>query len=139
MNESVPLKSGRTLVLGMASFSVSMKLFKTIANELKQVDAEFNIESVDLKKLGEKDINTFKTAILQLLGSDALEMAVFQCAEKCLLDGQKITRQTFEPEDMRPDFFPVAWEVIKYNLTPFFTGLEFSSSIAPSPTVQSPS
>lgn len=129
MNETITLKSGRELQLGLAPFSVGMKLFKTIANELKNV--EIDLDTLDLKKIGGKDINTLKNAIFQLAGSDALEMALFQCMERCLYDGQKIGRTTFEPEDARQDYLPVAWEVMKYNLAPFFKGLELSSSVAP--------
>ncbi len=125
MKETLALRSGRSLELGMAPFSVGMKLFKVIANELKLVDVDLG--SLDLSKIAGKDINTLKNAILQLLGSDALEAAVFACMEKCLLEGQRVTRQTFEPEDMRGDFLPVAWEVIKFNLSPFFSSLGLSS------------
>lgn len=137
MNESVTLPSGHQLELGMAPFSVGMKLFKVIANELKGVDVE--IESLDFAKLAGKDINVLKNAILQLLGSDQLEAALFACMERCLLNGAKITRQSFEPEDMRPDYLPVAWEVMKFNLAPFFRGLNLSSPTASPTTAQSPS
>lgn len=136
MNETVTLNSGVQLQLGLAPFSVGMKLFKTIANELKVVDV--NIDTLDFAKLAGKDVNVFKNAILQLLGSDALEVALFQCMERCLYNGEKITRQTFEPENARQDYLPVAWEVMKYNLAPFFKGLALSSSTAPKPTDQSP-
>ena len=112
-------------MLGMAPFSAGMKLFKTIANELKQADIE--ITTLDLKQIAGSDINAIKNAIFQLLGSDSLELAFYDCAIKSTIDGQKITRATFEPENMRGDFLPVAWEVIKFNLLPFFANLDFKS------------
>ena len=126
MKESLTLPSGRELQLGIAPFAVGMKLVKTLAAEAKNVDVE--LESLDLSKLAGKNLNSIKNLVLQMLSSDALEAALFQCMERCLLDGQKITRQTFEPEDMRQDFFPVAWEVIAFNVAPFAKSLGLSSS-----------
>ncbi len=123
---NITLKSGHTLVLGMASFSAGTKLFKTVANELKE--AEVDLSSLDLKELAGKDVNSIKNAVFQLLGSDALEAAVFECMTKSTLQGSKITRDSFAPEDMRGDYLPVAWEVIKFNLAPFFSNLDLSSS-----------
>jgi hypothetical protein len=120
----------------MAPFAIGMKLFKTIASELKGVDVQ--LESLDFAKIAGKDINSIKNAIFQLLSSDALEAVVFQCMERCLYDGQKITRQTFEPEQARGDYLPIAWEVIRFNLSPFFSGLSFPSSPKPDQTAPSP-
>ena len=46
---------------------------------------------------------------------------------RCTIDGKKVVKDTFEPEDARQDYLPVAWEVMKLNLTPFFRGLDLSS------------
>lgn len=140
MNEIVILNSGSKLELGMAPFVVGMRLFKTVANELKVVDVQLNLEDMNLRKLADKDINTFKNAILQLVGSDALEASLFECMKRCLYNGEAINVKTFEPEDARADYLPVAWEVMKYNLAPFFRNLNLSSdkpSATPAPSPQS--
>lgn len=136
MNESVTLKSGRKLELAIAPFSIGMRLFKTAANELKQVDVQ--LESLDFQKIAASDVNSIKNVIFQLLGSDALESAVFSCMERCLLDGVKITKSTFEDQDVRADYLPVAWEVIKLNLAPFFKNLDLSSSMPKPAPIASP-
>jgi hypothetical protein len=125
METAITLKSGAILELKMAPFSSGMKLFKTIANELKGVDVELG--GLDLKEIGSKDINSLKNVIFQLLGSDAIEACFFDCAKHSLHEGQKISRLTFEPENARGDYLPVAWEVIKFNIAPFFSGLDLSS------------
>jgi len=113
-----------------------MRLFKTLANELKQVDVK--LESLNLETLKGSDVNAIKNALFQLLGSDNVERAVADCMARCLYRGVKITPATFEPEDARPDYFPVAWEVVKFNLAPFFKNLDLSSMTSPAPATSNP-
>ncbi len=124
MNE-ITLKSGAILVTQIAPFSSGSKLLKTLLRELKDVDIQ--LENLDLSQIASQDINTLKNAVCQLLGSDVLEQAVFECMGRCSYNGLRIVRDTFEPENARQDYLPVAWEVIKVNLRPFFSGLDLSS------------
>lgn len=134
--DPIQLKSGHLLELGIPDFGPSRELFKTLARELRDVNIE--LDSLDLKTIQGKDVNQFKNVILQILGSDAIEACVFKCAEKSLLEGEKIVLSTFSKPEMRPDYLPVAWEVIKLTLTPFFAGLEFRSSTSAAPTQKNP-
>lgn len=136
MSDPITLKSGAVLVLGTPTFAHGMKLFKVIVNELKLVDLD--ISSLDLRTFAGKDINSLKNAIFQLLGSDALESAVFDCATKSTYNSMKITRETFNPDEARADYFPVAWEVIKHSLRPFFTNLDLSFLTADKPVQSDP-
>lgn len=125
--DTTTLKTGRELQLGLAPFAVGSKLFKTVLGELRTINIEatkldLNME-LDLRKIDPRLINTMKDLFCEIASSDAVESAFFECAGRCLLDGKKITRETFESPDMREDYLPVAWEVIKYNLLPFFRGL----------------
>lgn len=131
MNETITLKSGAELSMTVAPFADGMKLFKTIARELKQVDIELG--DLDVSKLAGKDINSIKNVVFQLLGSDAVEACVFDCLKRCTLNGVRITKETFEDENARPDFLPAAWEVIKLNLRPFVSGLNLSFSASAKP------
>jgi len=124
MNE-ILLKSGAVLVVSMAPFSSSNKLLKVIMRELKTVDVQ--LENLDFSRIGSQDINTLKNAVCQLLASDTLEQAVFECMARCTYNGNRIVKDTFEPDDARGDYLPCAWEVIKINLRPFFNGLDLSS------------
>ena len=135
MNE-ITLKSGAVLAASIAPFSVSNKLLKTIVRELKGVDVE--LENLDFSKLAAQDINTLKNAICQILGSDAIEQAVFECLAKCTYNGTRIVRDTFDPEDARADYLPCAWEVIKINLRPFFSGLDLSLLTSEAPKSDDP-
>lgn len=136
MKESVTLKSGAELQLQMATFALSMRLLKSVVNELKAVKLDIMLNGqLDLKKLQQMDlpIDMLKNACCQMLGSDAVETAVMDCAKVCLYAGEKITRDSFEKEEARQDYLPCAWEVMKMNLAPFFKGLDLKSLTASPP------
>lgn len=120
----------------MAPFSKGTKLFKVIASELKGVEVELG--DMKMADIGSKDINSLKNVIFQLIGSDALEAAFFDVAMHSLHDGQSIKRAIFEPDSARGDYLPTAWEVIKFNIAPFFSGLDLSSLTKSSPKPNGP-
>lgn len=135
-NTTIDLPSGTRLEIQVAPFSVGTKLYKTIANELKTVSIGANL---DLAQLGQMDVNDLKGALFQLLGSDALEQAVFDCFKYTVYNGEKgVTRATFEAEDARGDYLPAAWEVIRVNVTPFFKSLGSLLSAFAAPTSNDP-
>lgn len=125
--DTTTLKSGRELTLTLAPFSVGSKLFKVVLGELRTINIDvakldMNAE-LDLRKIDPRLIATIKDLFCEIASSDAIEASFFECAARCLLDGKKITRETFESPDTREDYLPVAWEVIKFNLAPFWRGL----------------
>lgn len=124
-NQKVTLKSGHEIELQPPSFAQATRLYKALCAELIKVNVSFKLS--DLKTFATRDVGELKNLILQVLGSDAIEQAIFSCAEKCTLDGERITRATFEPVDHRCDWLPVALEVAKHSLSPFFANLDFAS------------
>ena len=136
MQDPITLKSGASLQVGIASFADGMRLLKTVARELAVVNFELDLSK--FAELSGKDINVLKNAVLQLLQSDAVEAALFKCASKSLYNGQSVVADTFNPELARPDYLPVAWEVMKANLSPFFAGLALSSLASELPTTSAP-
>jgi len=116
-NKVVNLPSGAKLEVQMAPFSVGVKLHKVIASELKSVDA------AGLDFSDGVPLDTIKSAVFQLLASDAVEAAVFDCFKYSLYDDLKIDRSTFEPEEARGDYLVAAWEVVSFNVGPFFKSL----------------
>lgn len=140
--DTTTLKSGRELSLTLAPFAVGSKLFKTVLGELRTINIdvtklEMSME-LDLRKIDPRMINILKDAFCEIASSETVEVSFFECAARCLIDGKKITRETFEAPDTREDYLPVAWEVIKYNLAPFFRGLasQLSTSAPPTATGQ---
>lgn len=128
MQDPITLKSGAELQVQIAPFAVGNRLLKTVARELAAVDFNMDFGEIDLSKVSAKDINTLKNAAFRLLQSDEVEKAVLECMKRCLYRGQAIRPDTFEDENARSDYLPIAWEVMKANLIPFFNGLDLPSS-----------
>lgn len=136
MSEKITLKSGSTLELYMAPYSMGWKLVRVLANELKQV----GIDGEALSGGGASQAIIFealKNGILQLLGSQAFEDSVYECLSRCLYNGDKVTRQTFEDETARGDFLPCVVEVTKFNVLPFVKNLDLSFLTGLIPTSKS--
>ena len=125
MNETLELKSGNHAELSPASFAAASDLRRVLARELAGTTFNF---SGDLGALMAKDVSAIMNVICQLVASEAVEKGVFKCLERCLYNGQKITRDTFEKPESWPDFLPIAVEVVKMNVLPFFSGLNLSLS-----------
>lgn len=140
--DTTTLKSGRELSLALAPFSIGSKLFKAVLAELRTINIDVTkldmSMELDLRKIDPRMINVIKDAFCEIAASETVEAAFFECAGRCLIDGKKITRETFEAPDAREDFLPVAWEVIKYNLSPFFRGLASQLSASAPPTAPAP-
>lgn len=123
---TITLKSGRLLEIQLPSFTDASRLYKVLAAELIKVDLSFKLG--DLKSFVSRDIGSLKNVFCQILSSESIEAAVFKCAAGCTLDGERIVRDSFEKAEHRRDWFPVAQEVAKHALAPFFADLEFGSS-----------
>jgi hypothetical protein len=134
MQDPITLKSGSELQVGLAPFAVGNRLLKTVARELAAVEFNMDFGEIDLSKVSAKDINTLKNAAFQLLQSEDVEKAVMECMKRCLYNGHAIQPNTFEAESARQDYLPVAWEVMKANLIPFFSGLDLPSSASAKPS-----
>lgn len=131
MQDPITLKSGSQLAIGVAPFATGNKLLKTIARELASVRVDFDLSN--LSNPTNRDLDSVKNAAFQLLQSDAVETVLKECMARCLYNGQRITETTWEDENARQDYLPVAWEVMKANLLPFLKslGLSFSAKSQP--------
>ena len=58
-------------------------------------------------------------------------LGILACAVKWMLDGKPISFETFEAEDCRGDFYPIAVEVAKEAILPLFKSL---ASLLPAPS-----
>lgn len=136
MQDPITLKTGAVLQVTIASFEDADELAKIVARELLVVN--FDLDTLDFSALGEKDINTFKNVFFQLIASKPLAAQLWACAGKCLLNDERITKATFQPENMREHYFPCMLEVMKANLIPFFKGLGSLFSALSAPTSDAP-
>lgn len=127
---AIVLPSGRSLEVGIAPLQVAGKLRRTVAAELLKVDVQIDAlkldANLDLSKVDSKTLNTIKNVICTALASEAVENGFFECAIRSTIDGEKVTRDSFERPETRGDLIPAAGEVIRANLAPFFAGLDLS-------------
>lgn len=144
MSAIVELKSGRKLAVAVAPLADANKLRKVVLAELAavEIDPALRVDAkmlaLDIKDMNGAMLSTMKNVLCRLLSSDAIEAAFFQCAQRCTLDGIKVTRDTFEPENMRGEMLPVAQEVIRANIAPFFENLDFGSLIGAAAQTSAP-
>lgn len=142
--QEVPLPSGAKLHLQMAPFKSGVRLMKAVAAELKVVgiDAELDPRAM-LAKNPDVPIDLLKNVLCQALTSEPLEAAMWECAGRSsyvLADADKgvaVTAKCFEDEEARGDYLLAAWEVIRFNLTPFFSGLRSQFLTGANPTTGS--
>ncbi len=119
-------KNGVEVVINFAGFKEASALKRAIGIELLKVNIDLDkIDPNNIKSLMEVDItpdliNTFKNFILVLDTSPAVEKALFDCLVRCTYDHEKITKDTFEDIEAIADYYEVALNCMRDNLTPFF-------------------
>jgi len=125
--KEVKLSSGAILGLQMADFEDGTALYQTLCAEL--VGIQIPMQATDLKSMASMDISVLKDGFLKLMASKAIYSQVWKCMNSCTYAPAgteaplRILKNTFQTEEARKDFLPVAWEVLSYNLAPFFESL----------------
>lgn len=115
----------------LASFEDSMALLDSLLKEMVGVP----LEGFDMKELANYDVSKLKDILFKVISSKAVKDALWVCMASCIYQapgvgiGNRIQKDTFESENARGDFFPVAGEVAAFNLAPFFKNLKLPSSI----------
>ena len=121
MPQTCSLPSGAQLVLNIADYESSDRLFRAVLSELKT--SKLDLSGIDTDNIMESDISAVLQGGFALLSSREIMEAIWACAIRCLYNSEKITRKAFEAEEARQDVYPMAWEVAKINLSPFFGSL----------------
>ena len=130
MNKTITLASGKELEMTMQSFSIASSMFKVLSRELKEVnlkgDVDVNFKKVfsPKHKIKDDEINLIKDIFLTVSSCNEFEQMIFECFKKCLYEKKKVVMSLFdEDEEARADYLEMAWEVGKFNLSPFFKNL----------------
>ena len=90
-----------------------------------------NLESVDFEKLLDMDINSdggdFILSVVDLIkeleANEDIEAQIIKCAQKCSINKEKVTEETFDNPDLWPYLIEIKVEIIKANVLPFFKNL----------------
>jgi len=89
------------------------------------VGSDFSFD-YDFKK-GAKEQNFDIASIAKMIAladsSDEVYKAIFTCLARCTYNGEKITKQVFEPANARQDYYDIIFACAKENVAPFFESL----------------
>lgn len=126
---------GTEVKINVADFITSMKLKKAVVEAVKE--SGIDVASIDLDNLKMGAIESIIQIILTADCSDKVEEAIFKCLVRCTYNGEKITKDTFEPVEAREDYYEIVIACLKENLAPFFGPLflkfsELQEKIIPS-------
>lgn len=126
-NTEIQLPSGAKLVITISPFDVAMNLYQACLEEIRKMTLDPNAEI---------DANFYKDLFCAGFGSKKIEGYLWECMKRALYNGEKVTKDTFEPEEARQDFMKTCMEVGRVNIAPFVKNLfaEYSSIIS---TIQS--
>ncbi len=107
------LPSGVQLRILNIPFAEAKDLYQAVLEELKKVPFDQNTPMVAL----------IKEMAWIGFGSKKVEAALWKCFERCLYNGLKIDKETFEAEKAREDYSTVSVEVIQNAILPFSKSL----------------
>ena len=110
----VKLPSGSVLGISVAPFADARALYQALLEE--GLSLQLDVEA-------EMDANFFKDIFCKGFSSKKIESALTKCMERAVIDGLKVTNDSFEPEDKRQDYFTVLFEVAAENIRPFTKSL----------------
>lgn len=149
MKTEIILPSGHRLTFSYATLALARQLQRDVFAELgARVDPRISNavmaalanqdKKAALMSLSSAEIGTLFQVLCALLASEKIETSVFECAKCCLLNAngpdESVVLASFESERARPDFIPVAQEVLWRNLKLFFGHLFSASSTPGEPT-----
>lgn len=110
----IELPSGAKLDVKLAPFSDSKALLQAFLEEIKAVKMAADTQL---------DVNLFKDLFCAGFSSPKVEAALTVCMNRCLYNGLRIDRETFESAEARQDYMLACFEVAKENVAPFTKGL----------------
>ena len=122
--------AGKELKITPASFDEAMDLKDAIEIAIREgkisLSGELLEGDVFKKELASEDLTGVLNAILSIDSSKAIRNCLFICAERAVLGTDKINRDFFDDVNNRQYYYPIMFEVLRVNLTPFFAKV-FSS------------
>ena len=109
----ISLPSGKELVVNPAPFAQSKDLLQAILAEMHMIHIGKTQNGMEF----------MKEVLCRGFASASIEKALWACFPRCLYDGRKIDKDSFEKSDCRGDYVQVCIEVAKENVLPFMNGL----------------
>lgn len=113
--------TGAEVKIEVADFITSMTLKKAVVEAVKE--SKIDIANIDLENLKVGAIDSILQVILTADCSDKVNEAIFKCLARCKYNGERISKDTFEPIEAREDYYEIVIACLKENLAPFFKPL----------------
>ena len=112
--KKLTLPSGRILEVGLSPWETGENLYQTIAGELLKMvsSAHQELDESFILKIG-----------LLVVSSKEVKRDIWACTPKCLIDGERLTRDHFEDEAHRDDYLLAMKEIAMVNIMPFMKSL----------------
>lgn len=110
---------GKTLEITMASFDEASELKNAIGDAVRESKLDISPEMLE----GDVDgvsLASILNAIISVGISKRTQEAFFICAKRAQFEGKRVNKDLFEDAEMREYFYPIFFEIAKFNLTPFF-------------------
>lgn len=133
--DDITLPSGAVLHITLADFEDADALQTALIKSGRDLPITADIANADVMVL--------KDAIITAATSPEVKVALFKCFERSTWNNQKINKALLNDpahaEQIRGDYYFMAWEVIKANCSPFFVPI-FSrlKGLLKTPTVTPP-
>lgn len=125
MRKEIIAENGAVIKIDCASFDNAMSLKNSIVKELASsgIDIKaFEFNSIAQMEINPELVSSVIKSVLFVDCSVSFNDALFKCMERCTYNKEKITKATFEEVEARENYYLVAFEVIKENISPFFKG-----------------
>jgi hypothetical protein len=118
--------SGALVEINLVDFDTAYDLQTAIIKAIRE-GGLINVNEIDLSNVYSADWRPFAGMFMDVLISKEVKEMIFKVLEKCTYKDKKgeerITKETFEAEDRRGDFFDVAFKVATENVRPFWSRL----------------
>lgn len=114
------LPSGKLMKYNISSFENGKELYQAVLRECRTLDISTETEL--------KEKLMIQIGMLAF-SSKVIEKAIWDCFDKVIIDGEKLDKDYFKPEENRQDYFAVLVEIAKANIAPFLKGLYAQFSV----------
>jgi len=124
----IELPSGSILEVQLLSFEEAWNIFQLFSKTIEEMnmdikDFSFFKQDDDKRNFTFVDFLKLKGPICSILSNKSLSEAGVRCLDRCIYNGLKIDRRTFDSQEARGDFLPSLFYALKENVSPFFGNL----------------
>ena len=117
----ITMPSGSILDITLLPYESAWDVSQRVTKALESV--EIDVKAIDFKNPSYSDIIGFKGPLFNVLSSKEILESAKICLVKCTYNNLRFDNMTFESKELRQDFLPVMYHVLKENISPFFEGL----------------